>query len=187
MTDRSERQRKRYAEDPEFRARVLASNTHWRRCNKEKINAQKRLQWATDAVLRERGLAGQRAWRKRNKQEINAKQRLKWATMDPAARQRAIDLIHGARLKRLYGITLEQYNALLVEQKGRCAICRKKPKPKRRLHVDHCHRRQVVRGLLCGKCNQALGLLNDDPRVVQPVAAYLTSALKRKPRRASKR
>ncbi|MDF2710614.1 MAG: vBYenPAB5 [Nonomuraea muscovyensis] len=56
-----------------------------------------------------------------------------------------------------YGITPEQYRALLAAQAGVCAICGTAPTPKRRLHVDHCHTSGRVRALLCQPCNTQLG------------------------------
>jgi len=58
------------------------------------------------------------------------------------------------RRKRL-GLSLEDYDALLVAQGGGCAICGTTPKS-RRLHVDHDHKTGKVRGLLCMRCNRAL-------------------------------
>ena len=56
-----------------------------------------------------------------------------------------------------YGITLEQYEAMLAAQNGCCAICRTSPTEKRQLHVDHCHATGRVRALLCSPCNTQLG------------------------------
>jgi hypothetical protein len=58
-------------------------------------------------------------------------------------------------LKRRYGITPEQYDALFIKQGGHCAICPSVPKT-RRLHVDHDHTTKKVRGLLCYRCNNFL-------------------------------
>lgn len=64
-----------------------------------------------------------------------------------------------ARRKHLrvrYGLTIEQYENLLAQQDGVCAICNAPPPKDRRLHVDHDHVTGEVRGLLCLKCNTAL-------------------------------
>ena len=53
------------------------------------------------------------------------------------------------------GVTPEEYDRLLAEQDGGCAICGNPPKT-RRLHVDHNHRTAKVRGLLCFRCNRGL-------------------------------
>jgi len=72
-----------------------------------------------------------------------------------------------------FGISLEQYNATLKQQKGVCAICRKKCKSGRRLAVDHCHKTGMNRGLLCSKCNRGLGLFNDSPKLLLAAIKYL--------------
>lgn len=82
-----------------------------------------------------------------------------------------------AGLKRMYGITVADYDRMLTEQRGVCAICQSPPNPTSRfkhLSVDHCHRTGNVRGLLCHNCNKAIGLLRDDPSRVTAVAQYLT-------------
>jgi hypothetical protein len=75
------------------------------------------------------------------------------------------DKLNG-NLKQMYGITLEQYNALLVAQGGVCAICKQaetwvdtRTQEVARLRVDHCHVTGKVRALLCSKCNSVIGVL----------------------------
>jgi ERCC4-type nuclease len=61
-------------------------------------------------------------------------------------------------LKELYNITLFDYNKIFVKQKGCCAICgRHQSELKRILHIDHDHKTDKIRGLLCSKCNLRLG------------------------------
>ena len=74
-------------------------------------------------------------------------------------------------LKAKYGMTVEDYDALLKLQKGRCAMC--KQKYGRTLHVDHDHRTNVVRGLLCQRCNMGIGLLQDSINLLQSAIDYL--------------
>lgn len=62
---------------------------------------------------------------------------------------------HAATIEKTYGLTSDQYDALLKRQGGRCAICRARPKSKR-LAVDHDHQTGAVRGLLCSRCNHDL-------------------------------
>lgn len=76
-------------------------------------------------------------------------------------------------LKRLYGITLEQYNELLEACKGKCPICQKKFRPERREpQVDHCHKTGAFRGLICGNCNTAEGKLGT-PEVALRMYEYM--------------
>ena len=77
-----------------------------------------------------------------------------------------------ARLKNVFGIGINEYNHLLNRQDGGCAICHAKPGG-RRLDIDHEHSTGVVRGLLCRKHNQALGLFNDDPQLLEAAIRYL--------------
>ena len=89
------------------------------------------------------------------------------------------------KLKKLYGITVEQYDTLLAEQKGRCAVCGStssysrnyKNTARAKFSVDHCHATGKVRGLLCTKCNRALGLLNDSIESVLRMSEYLKKHL----------
>jgi hypothetical protein len=80
------------------------------------------------------------------------------------------------RLRREYGITLDQYNQLLAHQGHACAICRTPVIPgKPRLHVDHDHSSGEIRGLLCWPCNKAIAAFRDDVARLQAAAAYVMS------------
>lgn len=77
-------------------------------------------------------------------------------------------------LKR-FGITLEQYIALLKKQDGKCAICKNEETVKfvKRLAIDHCHKTGKVRGLLCHGCNAGLGRFKDDASLLHAAADYI--------------
>lgn len=75
-------------------------------------------------------------------------------------------------LKKFYGITLEIYDELLRQQGGVCAICRMPPDG-RQFGVDHCHATNQVRGILCGSCNNGLGLFRDNIKSLTRAALYL--------------
>lgn len=86
-----------------------------------------------------------------------------------------------AFIVRAYGITPEQYYQMLDEQEGKCAICKSdSPNSSRigsgKLFIDHCHDTGNVRGLLCSKCNHAIGLLNDDVDFLQSAIEYINSS-----------
>ena len=74
---------------------------------------------------------------------------------------------------RRYGLSLQDYRAILARQGNACAICKK---PDVRLCIDHCHATGKVRGLLCDKCNMGLGNYNDDPSLMRAATAYLEAA-----------
>ena len=64
-------------------------------------------------------------------------------------------------LKQTYGLTLEQYDEMLEQQGEVCAICGEANLDGKRLYVDHNHETGKVRGLLCLKCNNRLGVLEN--------------------------
>jgi hypothetical protein len=85
-----------------------------------------------------------------------------------------------SKLKYRYGITLDDYERLLAEQDGRCAICGKLPKGigrEVRLHVDHDHDTGRVRGLICLKCNSALAQFGDSLEGVMKAVEYLKRSI----------
>lgn len=91
-----------------------------------------------------------------------------------AVEHRLRDATYAHRLKlQKYNMTPEDYTAMLKEQFGGCAICKRHPQEKRRLAVDHCHTTGRVRGLLCAPCNVSLGAFDDDPRRLLEAAKYL--------------
>lgn len=64
-------------------------------------------------------------------------------------------------LRKRYGIDAAQREEMLVEQGGKCAGCHKPDggSPGERLHVDHSHEHDIIRGvLLCAQCNTAFEL-----------------------------
>lgn len=77
-------------------------------------------------------------------------------------------------LKRLYGISVEEYNSMLEGQKFVCMICSEPCKTRKSLCVDHDHATGIVRGLLCNRCNRAIGMFKDDPELLRRAADYLS-------------
>ena len=76
-------------------------------------------------------------------------------------------------LKSKYGILLQDFNDMLAIQEERCSICGKNFGKKNPPCVDHCHESNAVRGLLCRKCNWAIGFLQDSPVLCRVAADYL--------------
>lgn len=83
------------------------------------------------------------------------------------------------RLKKKFGITLDQFHAMIDHQDNKCAICGNGPVGRARkggavrLHIDHCHATGKVRGLLCYKCNTGLGVFEDNPKYLAEAIRYL--------------
>ncbi len=74
-----------------------------------------------------------------------------------------------SELKTRYGLSYERYEEMLKEQEGKCATCGKTEL----LCVDHDHETNEVRGLLCQKCNIAIGLLMEDKTTINKILEYL--------------
>ncbi len=126
---------------------------------REERNRKRRERYASDLEFKEKEKTQARAWAARN-----------------THRKR------NSRLKSEFNITLEDYNALLEKQNGKCAICGKEStgiqetgKRERSMHVDHNHETGEVRGLLCAQCNFGIGHFRDNPQILRAAADYLDS------------
>lgn len=75
-----------------------------------------------------------------------------------------------ARRYAKYGLSASDYNRMFAQQSGVCAICRE---PDRKLVVDHDHKTDRVRALLCSHCNSAIGFLRESPLLARAAATYL--------------
>jgi hypothetical protein len=77
-------------------------------------------------------------------------------------------------LRRKFGLTLNKYAEMLLDQEGLCAICKIHQNVSgKALAVDLCHKTGKIRGLLCFKCNTAIGKMNDDIEMLKKAIAYL--------------
>lgn len=83
-------------------------------------------------------------------------------------------------LQRLYGITLDNFNQLVLIQNGLCAICKLPPKVRKvrggiaqSLCVDHNHTTTRIRELLCADCNLLVGQIEKNRQLVTPILQYL--------------
>jgi hypothetical protein len=101
---------------------------------------------------------------------------LAWKRVDyQKHRPRRIASSRRQSLRVMYGLTPEDWERMLREQAGGCAICGAGVSDRRwaRLHVDHCHVTGVVRGLLCSNCNIGLGMFDDDTERLRTAIQYL--------------
>ncbi|MGI8809928.1 MAG: endonuclease VII domain-containing protein [Acidimicrobiales bacterium] len=141
---------------PETDCAVTASRATWRRRpNRHRLNpepARKRTQ----------------EWRLANLERATANQQAFVASGGKRLADRK------SYLKRKYGMTIEQYDAMLDAQGGGCCICGRPPREDISLHVDHDHSTGKVRGILCFCCNNALADFGEDPELLKKAASYVS-------------
>jgi hypothetical protein len=145
--------------------------TYYQR-NKDKINAQRRQNRAENKNGAQERLRAQkvRAWQKNRDKELE-KSKVRY--------QREKDERASKRLKKDFGITLDEYNAMFEMQKGLCAVCGEPQKIRdkygnlRRFSVDHHHKTGRVRQLLCGPCNLSIGLVKENVVTLNSMIDYI--------------
>lgn len=124
-----------------------------------------------DPAMRERLTSYARRWQADNPERVTKSAAARRAT--PAGRAAARANTRRATLKK-YGVTPDEFDSMLAEQDGRCAICRSDdPGAWPNWCVDHDHVTGEVRGLLCFHCNTALGHFRDDPVSLAAAIDYL--------------
>jgi Recombination endonuclease VII len=128
---------------------------------------------ADDAARRERTRAERRAYYEKNSERINAERRRRYAD-DAEYRTKVLTdnrkTAREHRLRRTYGISLQDYDRMFARQGGRCAICWKTSKQS--LCVDHSHRTGMLRALLCINCNVGFGNFFESPAFLRRAADY---------------
>jgi Autographiviridae endonuclease VII len=143
------RRRERYAQDPDYRARQRAYARTYHEAHKQEINERRR------------------AYCHSHKQEISERKRAYYH----AHKQEIKPALRRGQLKRQYGLSPADYDALLAKQGGVCPLCGKRSE--KTFCVDHCHETGTVRGLLCRQCNFALGGFTDSQAAMIAAIAYL--------------
>ena len=113
-----------------------------------------------------------REYRAKNVEKVRESQR--------RSRQSRPEVYWEKNLRSAFGITAEDYEQMLANQNGACAICKQEeteihPRSgtQRRLAVDHCHDTGRIRGLLCNRCNRAIGLFRDSAQIIRSAINYL--------------
>lgn len=124
-----------------------------------------------------------KAYREKNKESRNAATK-KWKQENP---ERVALSERKSWLKKNYGLTLEQYEAISSSQNHSCAICHSHRSNERtgNLVVDHCHGSGEMRGLLCNDCNRNLVAQRSDPEIFYRAAEYIAAFARRNERRAA--
>lgn len=129
-------------------------NARYSKENRDKLNEQRRSRYAKDPSKFQ---AHNAQWKRDNPEKVKAAYRR-------------------AQLRK-YGLTPEDYDRMVEEQGGKCLICNQEPPPRNGkpepLAVDHCHEVGVVRGLLCWRCNGAIGIIGEAN--IERAVAYLAA------------
>jgi len=88
-------------------------------------------------------------------------------------RERRAPTLQKHNYKKRYGLTIEQKQAMINAQDGKCAICKSDLKTTHNVCVDHNHETGFIRGILCRKCNLGIGHLNDSIEILKSAVKYL--------------
>lgn len=105
--------------------------------------------------------------------EVKERRRRRSRERYAANREEIRKRLRNNRLVTEYGITSDEYDELLQQQGGVCAICGSECPTGNRLAVDHCHETGAVRGLLCLDCNSGLGRFKDSLERLASARQYL--------------
>lgn len=130
--------------------------------NREQENKKRRDRLNANPELRQHRRNYERRWRQTHKSALKKSYRK-------------------YRLKVEYGLSLEQFDEMIAQQHGVCAICKVKRvvRGEPHLHVDHDHQSGLVRGILCHHCNMILGHSRDSVDVLEACIAYLNRNARR--------
>lgn len=149
-----ERNRRYYREN---RERILAKSKEWRDAHPEEVK-----------II-------QRRYSRKRYQLNSEQEKQRVREYDQANKDKVATRLRDRHLKRRYGLSQEDYDLILAEQNGRCAICGSEDPFDRwgKFHVDHDHLTGYVRGLLCSNCNIGLGQFKDNPMMLKQAIQYL--------------
>lgn len=123
------------------------------KCKKAHSDFTSKVDGRLKSICRKCERAGEKHWRRKKKYT------------DPLYRNEYKEI----RNCRKFGITPSEKFHMYCSQNGVCAICGIKTA----LHIDHCHKTQKVRGLLCSSCNKSIGLMRELPYALRNAADYI--------------
>lgn len=121
-------------------------------------------------------------WSKNNRDKVNARAKVyrdknkdKTKNLSDIWYQNNKERVRYNKIKRIYGLTKEQFEEMLKQQNNCCATCGIKDTDTKSgyLVIDHCHTTGKVRGLLCNPCNTAIGLLKENKQTIGNLVRYL--------------
>ncbi len=160
--DQNAKFRERYANDAEFRNKYLVRLREWRTKNIEKVRAQTRI-------------TSVRSYWKHPEKRRKASREFYRCNSEKILKYQRGKVQRNYNLKYNYGITLDDFERMIAEQNNRCFLCDREFGPRRTPVVDHCHKTEKVRRILCRQCNAALGVFGDDPFMLSKAAKYIES------------
>lgn len=117
-----------------------------------------------------------RNWNRTHKEERNALNRAATAAKHSQYyrnREKYNASSLDSHYRRKYNLTTAQVDQMIADRKGLCDICGLPDKTGKRLSVDHDHKTDRVRGMLCTDCNVSIGRFNDSPELMRVAIAYL--------------
>jgi hypothetical protein len=124
---------------------------------------------------REKHAAYAKEWRKSGLNKArNAEYQRRYKAKNP---EKVKQIQESNKLRKYYGLTIVQRNAMFQAQGHRCAICRSAEPGRKNANwaVDHCHDTGKVRGILCHPCNAMLGYAKDNPATLTAAIEYLAA------------
>lgn len=133
----------------------------WRDKNPEHLKELKRNSYLRN---REKTIAHINQYRAKNLNKIKAYHKERYKNNPELFKER--------RLKYNYGMTFEDKEEIYKQQEGKCKICLNDFQI-HELHIDHSHKTNIIRGLLCPHCNTAIGLLKEDTNILKSAIKYL--------------
>jgi formylmethanofuran dehydrogenase subunit E len=144
-----------YAANRELKAR---KSREYREKNKEKINA-----WVKEYRKNNKDILSKRG--KKNYQKTKEDKQKYYESKR--------DVIRNKNIFRNYGITIEQKTQMIIDQNNCCAICGEQLSNSRFTHIDHDHKTNKVRGILCANCNSGIGMFKDNVNKLKRAIVYL--------------
>ena len=146
--------------------KIIVNTTKWRKDNPDKAKEIRKRYYRKNA---EKLIKNKIEWQKANPDKVQIANRRNYEAHRTNYRN--------LNLKRNYGITLEIYNFLLEKQEGKCAVCGIENNGHRTFAVDHNHKTEKIRGLLCTNCNTGIGLMKDNIEILSKAITYLQTNL----------
>jgi hypothetical protein len=158
----------------EKREKAREATRRWRAANRDRANALARV---SNKKWREENREAHRTRAKEYKAKNLERYKENHARWRAENREHLREFTRKQYYRLKYGMTQEERDQMLADQGGCCKICQSDdPGSKRGWHIDHCHDKGHVRGILCQRCNHALGLVKDDPKILERMIAYLKEA-----------